>query len=882
MSFRLKTIIGIALIELVLLAILVFSGLNWLRGSNEQQIELDGELLSSTFAIATRDAIISTDLANLNAFTQDAIANKNIVYINVKNDEGRLLAGASSLPDDKHTPNYDQRPSESEDDIYDIRTDVVIDEWKVGEIEFGLNVSSFNALLYNAQKYAVAIAALEIVLVALFSLAFGSLLTKQLLKLQIGAKRISEKGPGDTVPVKGNDEVAQVTRAFNDMSIALAHSYTEISHEKNRYKVLADQNMMLAEIVEQSHEAILVTNKEGKIQRVNHAFSKIFGYKEDGILNKRIMPFLFRQSMDTSPAHRISDAIETASITMVKAQCLNHENVAFWTEITVFPIKNYSGTVERLAFIVRDVTDNHEFETKLKEAVTRAESATKAKSEFLANMSHEIRTPMNGIIGMSDMLQETPLNREQQGFTDIINSSARDLLYLLNDILDFSKLEAQKLSLQEEYFCLRKVVEETMTMISIDATKKEIMLAIDIDPALKTEAYGDGSRLRQILNNLLVNAVKFTEHGYIKLIVTGSEDLAKNRVDYTFCIEDSGIGIPESKINDITTAFQQVDGTTSRRYEGTGLGLAITQRLLTLFNGALHIESKENHGSQFWFTIRLPLLGENRSTKFALDGKNIAIINADPLHRAIFNRYFAHWCANIQYLNNPESVSKGQTRYDVAIVLLSNNVSLPPSLTCPVIGVTPHIEDRTRHTDDAGITLISKPIRMHVLLREVLHALNQKPLPMLEPSSDSYRPKFPDKIKKMSIVVVDDISYNREVIRVYLSELEPNIQFLSNAQQAFEQYKHHPFDILLTDVSMPDRDGYELTQQLRRYEHEHQIPPASIVGLSAHAGRQDFNRAIEAGMDSYLTKPIVREDLTEALIKACRARQALLANNAQS
>ncbi|OEE58532.1 hybrid sensor histidine kinase/response regulator [Enterovibrio norvegicus FF-33] len=872
MTFRLKTILGIALIEVVLLAILIASGIGWLRDSNEQQIIANGERLSDTFAIAVRDAIISTDLANLRAFSKEATRNDDIAYIRIFNDQNQRLAQSSSMSDELHVPNYNQLPSESKDGIYDIRAEIKIDEWKVGHIELGLDVSAFSQLIQDAQKYAVSLALLEMVLVALFSFGLGSLLTKQLLQLQHGALEIQQKGPGISVPVKGNDEVAQVARAFNKMSVTLAHTYEELSVEKNRYKQLAVQNKLLADIVEQSHEAYLITDLQGYISRTNNALNELIGYQEEEIVNKHVQTLLFGESPEADAAYDIADTMEIGATTIVTVECLTKTHKKIWTEISAFPILDSVGKIDRYAFIVRDISERYHFEQKLKQAVTSAEQANKSKSEFLANMSHEIRTPMNGIIGMSEMLKESSLSREQRSFTNIINGSANDLLQLINDILDFSKLEANKLSLNNIPFSLRDLVESCATLCSVTATKKELLLVIDIPPELNTDAIGDELRLRQIVNNLLGNAIKFTDNGYIKVIIRGEPSKRNGYINYVFSIEDTGIGIPQDKLSDVTKAFEQVDGSTTRRYEGTGLGLSITQSLLDLFDSSLQITSQEGKGSQFSFTIALPSVNKASSDSGVLSGKQIAIVNADPLHRSILNRYFAFWQAETTYLTAVEHIAQSKKHYDAAVVLMSMNSEWQTTQVCPAIGVVPEVKQLEISANHSDTHFIAKPIRMLQLLSELQHAMKEV-LP--EPSNASHSvtlPTLPASLQTLSIVVVDDIEYNRDVLRLYLADIADNIEFFADGRDAIAHYKQNLFDILITDVSMPHIDGYEITHQIRMFEQEHNVPPVFVIGLSAHASTEDATRALNAGMDSYLTKPVNRADLVQTLSDAAKQR----------
>ncbi|USH05047.1 response regulator [Grimontia kaedaensis] len=870
MTFRLKTILGIALIELILLAVLIVSGIGWLRDSNEQQIISNGERLSQTFAIAVRDAIISTDLANLRAFTNEAIRNGDIAYIRIMNEQGQVLAEANTLHESSVAPNYEQLPSEATDGIYDIRYSVSIDEYAVGQIEVGLDVRAFSQLILDAQKSAVSIAALEMVLVALFSLVFGSLLTKQLLTLREGALKIQKNGPGEVVRVKGKDEIAQVANAFNDMSVALSHTYEELSQEKNRYKQLAAQNKMLAEIVEQSHEAYLITDLDGYVALSNDALNELLDYKERETCDRDFQELLFGEHTSEVGAYQLREAINKGERITVRAECFTRTGEPFQTEITAFPIINAAGMTDRYVLIVRDASERHEFEEMLKEAASAARNATEAKSQFLANMSHEIRTPMNGIIGMSEMLKESSLTKEQAGFAGIIYSSAKDLLQLINDILDFSKLEAKKLKLDSERFSLTDTIEEAASLAAIAAASKDLLVVIDIPPELNTEVESDELRIRQVLNNLLSNAVKFTEHGYIRVLMRGEYHQDSHSTTYTLTIEDTGIGIQEDKIKDVTKAFEQVDSSTTRRYEGTGLGLSITKNLLELFGSELEVESEFGTGSKFSFSLTLPTYEEMENTEGALNGKHIAVINADPLHRPLISSYASFWQAKVTYFTTLDVLEESKITFDAAIILASEVKDLSPEPYCPWVGIIPNLADF--HSSSSGYEqrLIIRPLSMNQLLQELQLSLMIEP-PSARPTQNESKQES-GILASIPIAVVDDIGYNREVTKIFLTGIADNVTYLESGAEALSHYKENPFQILITDVSMPIIDGYELTAQLRQFEKEHDVPTLHIIGLSAHAGKEDFERAISAGMDNYLTKPLKRADLIDALNQAATSK----------
>ncbi|RUY33385.1 response regulator, partial [Mesorhizobium sp. M7A.F.Ca.CA.001.13.2.1] len=536
------------------------------------------------------------------------------------------------------------------------------------------------------------------------------------------------------------------------------------------------------------------------------------------------------------------------------------------------------------------------------ESLFKAEAADRAKSEFLANMSHEIRTPMNGVLGMAELLAKTDLTPRQKTFTDVIVKSGNALLTIINDILDFSKINAGQLTLDPAPFRLSEAVEDVATLVSARVAEKNLELIVRVDPRLPAHVVGDAGRFRQIITNLLGNAVKFTEKGHVLIDVGG--EIVNDVVQLKIRVEDTGIGIPAEKLQNVFEKFAQVDGSSTRRHEGTGLGLAIAARLVDLMAGKIGVESEIGRGSVFWFAVPLPAhqaAARDEIVPVDVTGARVLVIDDNPVNREILLEQLRSWsfdCAaaesgavGLAFLDRAFQLGAavdciildyqmpGMNGADVARAIASDSrlSSIPVVLLTSVDQV-----DFGKMIIDFGIAAhLTKPARSAVLLGTVISVVQKarsqvgkaqfvrEPIvqapPAAPPAFTVIRgPALPVAAAPEStttpngpidILIAEDNDVNQLVFGQILNGLGLSYRIAGNGRTAVEMYRALRPKLILMDVSMPEMNGYEATRAIRAMETSTgtHIP---IIGVTAHALKGDRDKCIESGMDDYLPKPV--------------------------
>jgi len=627
-----------------------------------------------------------------------------------------------------------------------------------------------------------------------------------------------------------------------------------------------------------AQDAIIMMDNEGNISYWNEAAERMFGYKKDEIIGKHLHRTLaperfyesylkgFKKFQITGEGAAVGKTLELAAV--------RKDGTEFPIELSLSAVKlkgkwNATG-------IIRDITERKKVEEELEKAKKAAEEANQAKSQFLASMSHEIRTPMNAIIGISELLSGTSLYDEQKEYVEMIKISAGNLLNIIDDVLDLSKIESGKLELEETEFNLRDVVEETAVSFVTQATKKGIELLCHIDPEIPAYIIGDPMRLRQILVNLIGNAIKFTEKGQVVVDVK-TEERKGNRAILRFCVSDTGIGIPREKQAKIFESFTQADGSTTRKYGGTGLGLTISKQLVEKMGGRIWVESEIGKGSNFYFTISCSVVEkmEKRVVPPGIRNLRVLIVDDNATNRLILREMVSGWDFSPTEAEDGLSALKQLENNFYQLILLDKSMpgmdgfevarrikQMPKYADVPIIVLSSAEEkgDRKRAKELGISDVLIKPVRRSKLYNSIVAALAKKE-----------KTKVPEtkvesvfKGRPLKVLLAEDNPINQKLAVRILEKQGWKVTVANNGREAVEWVRKNGFDFVLMDIQMPEMDGLEATKEIREREKTtgKHIP---IVALTAHAFREDEEKCLSAGMDGYVTKPIKIQELFKTI-----------------
>ena len=668
----------------------------------------------------------------------------------------------------------------------------------------------------------------------------------------------------------------------------------DVSEQLRAEQELARERDLLKTIINNVPDLIYVKDRAGRFVTANESLIRLLGLESAADM-------MGKTDYDFSPPELACNYVTDDQNVMRQGEPLmdreeshqRDDGTPIWLLTTKVPLRNAEGEVIGVVGIGHDITERKKAEKDILEAKETADQANRAKSDFLANMSHEIRTPMNAIIGMTDLVLDTRLDATQRNFLLMVQESGEALLAVINDILDFSKIEAGKLEIESRVFDLRESLGDTMKTLGLKAHAKGLELAFRIDPRAPRYVVGDPGRLRQIIVNLVGNAVKFTEHGEVVVDVE-LVSTAEDEVALEFCVRDTGIGIPEDRCKAIFDEFEQADTSTTRRFGGTGLGLAISSRLVSLMGGSINVQSTVGDGSKFRFLTRLKKAPPGTEAQASsgivyVGGTRVLVVDDNETNRRILDEMLSNW-GMVPVLAESADVAiaelKDAHQRAEPLQLIISDVHMPDVSGYDFIelvrknksfGETPVIvltsggrEGEQAVHDRLNISeRLMKPIKQSELFDAIVRTLGVS-APEDETTFDFSEREDDDPLGHLKVLLVEDNAINQKLAVGVLSRFGHEVTVAGNGEEAIEHLAGATFDVVLMDVQMPVMDGITATKNIREGEAETgaHVP---IIAMTAHAMKGDKERCLEAGMDEYIPKPIrisiLREKLGDVLSK---------------
>ncbi len=669
-------------------------------------------------------------------------------------------------------------------------------------------------------------------------------------------------------------ELKQLSTTFNLMAEQLEQRDFE---NKAIHDEVLRQKEYFETLVQNSPVAIVTLNNENRINQINPAFTELFGFTSEEAIGKPIDE-LVNSEETLFEAKSITSNVVDGKMEHFISRRQRKDGMLVDVEIFGVPVFVNDEQVGILG-IYHDISD-------LVEARLKAESATLAKSEFLANMSHEIRTPLNAVIGMTNLMLDTPLNPEQKEFIETIRSSGDGLLDVINDILDFSKIEAGRLDLESQPFDLSDTIESSIYLLAQKAAEKGIELLYLIGEEVPRNVKGDSTRVRQVLVNLLSNAIKFTEKGEIFTSVH-ARSLNPFLYEVEFAIRDTGIGIPKERHDRLFQTFSQVDASTTRKYGGTGLGLSICKRLVEKMDGRMWFESNAGKGSTFYFTIQVGPgeATENISAREGssyLEEKRVLVVDDNQTNRQILTHQLTSWKMTPYVVESGKQALEwlaANPPVDAAILdfqmpemdgqmLASAIHGLEKTRNLPLIMLSSFGNQEDKQASKDFIAYLSKPVRPSRLYETLASVFASKPVKVREEKTYEHLNYHMGEEHPLHILLADDNTINQKVGLRILERLGYRADTAASGAEVLESLERQAYDVILMDVQMPEMDGMEATRRIRET-----VPPdrqPRIIAMTAHSLEGDRERFLASGMDDYLSKPVQFVDLVKALEKAIK------------
>jgi len=683
--------------------------------------------------------------------------------------------------------------------------------------------------------------------------------------------------------------------------VGLQGIFWDVTERKKIEEELNHERDLLTALIDNVPDNIYFKDTQGRFLKIGKALARSFGLEDPNrAIGKTAFDF-FSEEHSRQSAEKERQIIESGEpLIGVSEKEIWKDGSEKWVLTTRMPLKNHDGAVIGTFGVSKDISELKQAESDLSLARDEALESARLKSEFLANMSHEIRTPMNGIIGMTGLLLETDLTREQRDFAEAVSSSADALLTIINDILDFSKIEAGKLTFETIEFDLRDVVEDTVELLASRAQSKGVELVSFVPTDVPMLLRGDPGRLRQVLTNLIGNAVKFTEEGEI-LVSVAKVSEEENWTVLRFSVKDTGIGIAEEAQMRIFQAFTQADGSMTRKYGGTGLGLAISKQLVELMCGEITLQSEVRKGTTFFFTARLEKqpCGTNFTSKarVKLSSVKVLIVDDNATNRQILHHQTLAWrMHNASANSGPEALvslrkeAQAGKPFQLALLdmqmpemdgvtlakFIKNDPAIAGTRLVMLTSMGQRLDQATMMSTGIEACLI-KPIKQSQLLECLMNVMSKEP-----PKPITFKPApngipilaSPPTALTMRILLAEDNPINQKVALKQLEKMGFSVEAVGHGQEAFEVTKRIFYDIILMDCQMPVMDGYEATRNIRMLESRGGFAYPSgaprkhvIIAMTANAMQGDREKCLACGMDDYISKPVRAETLQAMLEK---------------
>lgn len=983
MSFRLKTILGIALIEGLLLLFLVYTSIDYLRNSNEAEILKRAQNTAVLLAAAAKDAVLSTDLSTLEALVDEVSRQNQVHYVEIYDNQGVLVSRGDLSEHEKHSELATLHP-----DVVAVEADIVESGYPFGKVELGINTREFATFLHDASVRILSIAALEIVLVALFSWALGYFLSRKLLQLRDASLGLLAGDHHVPLPVRGNDEIAMTARAFNAMGervsertealeeanlrlstildtatdgyvimdtkgylrevngavyqlfgyspreldgaavsmlmpneISSLHQgyidrylagdnarsldrsrevtarrkdgsefpielHVSVMHlgeellflgliedltlEKRRQADMRRSESILVATINASRDAFITIDADGLVREFNNAATMLFGFERNDVLGKPLEQFIVPKEHHAAHRRGILHFHATGEGPVLNRQVeLNaccKDGSALPVELTVIPIRLDDEVL--FAAFLRDISERKQREDELRAAKLQAEEGSKAKSRFLATMSHEIRSPLNAVLGCVTLLLDSSLDKEQRLYANTAREAGTALLSTINDILDFSKIEAGQMVLENHSFEPDKVVAQVLQILAPKAQEKGIQLASFINRNVPQFLVGDGQRLRQVIHNLVDNAIKFSSHGAVtvQMWIPGNH---QEKVQLHFKVTDQGIGMSAKAQQKLFTEFSQVHDDSNTCYKGTGLGLAICAELLRMMGGGIQVDSTPGVGTCFIANANFTI-DNNEPIHFWYlpEHPRVLLLHPDKEVASLVIKQYAQYgvdCVWIHKVDEFSDITRVNGRF--MLIMIDDSCLLSfDARRCQIL------KDGYLFDDGHLVALVSgvradvqsmlSALGIHHQVNKTLSRAMLLELISTVPEEENrqFRPETRQLLAGRRILLAEDSTANQLVAVALLSREGAEVDIAANGEEACIKATAKSYDLILMDVRMPIKNGLEAARDILAAR-----PYTRILAMTANVFKEELDACIDAGMLAVISKPISREELLKRI-----------------